>query len=63
MSERMQKREFYGAIAGVVLLVFAMAWRWLFPWIERIDWSRPAPPVAEVVPERVKELAAQAEQP
>ena len=61
MSERMQKREFYGAVAGVALLVFAMAWRWLFPWLERIDWSRPAVPVVEAVPERVKELAAQAE--
>ncbi|MBL0027531.1 MAG: SUMF1/EgtB/PvdO family nonheme iron enzyme [Rhodanobacteraceae bacterium] len=61
MSERMQKREFYGAVAGVALLVFAMAWRWLFPWLERIDWSRPAVPVVEAVPERVRELAAQAE--
>ena len=60
MSERMQKREFYGAVAGVALLVFAMAWRWLFPWLEHIDWSRPAVPVVEVVPERVRELAAQA---
>ena len=63
MSERMQKRELYGAVAGVALLAFAMAWRWLFPWLERIDWSRPAPPVVEAVPERVKELAAQAQQP
>lgn len=63
MSERMQKRELYGAVAGVALLAFAMAWRWLFPWLERIDWSRPAPPVVEAVPERVKQLAAQAQQP
>ena len=63
MSEKMQKRELYGAIAGVALLAFAMSWRWVFPWLERIDWSRPPPPVVEVVPERVKELAAQAEQP
>lgn len=63
MSERMQKRELYGAVAGVALLAFAMAWRWLFPWLERIDWSRPAPPVVEAVPERVKELAVQAQQP
>lgn len=63
MSERMQKRELYGAVAGVALLAFAMAWRWLFPWLERIDWSRPPPPVVEAVPERVKELAAQAQQP
>jgi formylglycine-generating enzyme required for sulfatase activity len=63
MSERMQKRELYGAVAGVALLAFAMAWRWFFPWLERIDWSRPAPPVVEAVPERVKELAAQAQQP
>lgn len=63
MSERTQKRELYGAVAGVALLAFAMAWRWLFPWLERIDWSRPAPPVVEAVPERVKQLAAQAQQP
>ena len=63
MSERMQKRELYGAVAGVALLAFAMAWRWLFPWLERIDWSRPPAPVVEAVPERVKELAAQAQQP
>jgi formylglycine-generating enzyme required for sulfatase activity len=62
MSEKMQKRELYGAVAGVALLAFAMAWRWLFPWLERIDWSRPPPPVVEAVPERVKELAAQAAQ-
>jgi formylglycine-generating enzyme required for sulfatase activity len=63
MSERLQKRELYGAVAGIALLAFAMAWRWLFPWLDRIDWSRPPPPVVEAVPERVKELAAQAELP
>lgn len=63
MTERMQKREFNGAVAGVSLLVLAMAWRWVFPWLERIDWSRPQPVVIENVPERVKELAAQATQP
>ena len=60
MSEKMQKRELHGAIAGIALLALAMAWRWLFPWIERIDWSRPPPAPPElVVPARVQELAAQ----
>jgi formylglycine-generating enzyme required for sulfatase activity len=63
MSDRMQKRELYGAVAGVALLAFAMSWRWVFPWLERIDWSRPPPPVVEVVPDRIKELAAQATLP
>jgi len=62
MSEKMQKRELQGAVAGIALLALAMAWRWLFPWIERIDWSRPPPAPPElVVPARVQELAAQPE--
>ncbi|MCC6562827.1 MAG: hypothetical protein IT478_15825, partial [Xanthomonadales bacterium] len=62
MSEKMQKRELQGAVAGIALLALAMAWRWLFPWIERIDWSRPPPAPQElVVPARVQELAAQPE--
>ncbi len=62
MAEKMQKRELYGAIAGVALLVFAMAYRWVFPWIERIDWWRPGEDAAELARSaRVLEMAAQAE--
>ena len=62
MSERMQKREFYGAIAGVAVLVLAMAYRWVLPWAQQFEWRRTAPARPEiVVPERVKELAAVAE--
>lgn len=62
MAEKMQKRELYGAIAGVALLLFAMAYRWVFPWIERIDWWRPGEDAAEFArSERVREMAAQAE--
>lgn len=62
MSEKMQKRELYGAVAGIALLAFAMAWRWVLPWIERVDWARPQPaPTPMEVPARVQELAAQSE--
>ena len=62
MSEKMHKRERYGAIAGLALLAFAMAYRWVFPVIERIEWWRPGADAAEVARmERIRELAAAAE--
>jgi formylglycine-generating enzyme required for sulfatase activity len=62
MSERMQKRELYAAIAGIALLAFAMAYRWLLPWAERIDWWSPADDTAEIAAtQRVERLAAEAE--
>ncbi len=52
MSAGSQRKEMLGAIFGLGLLVFAMAWRWLFPLLAEIRWPDwgAAAPVVEVVP-------------
>jgi formylglycine-generating enzyme required for sulfatase activity len=52
MSAGSQRKEMLGAIFGLGLLVFAMAWRWLFPLLAELRWPDwgAAAPVVEVLP-------------
>lgn len=38
MSSPSKRKERLGAIFGLSVLAFAMAWRWLFPMLERVHW-------------------------
>lgn len=43
MLQRSQRKELFGAIVGVGLLLFAMAWRWLLPTLDSLHWFTPPP--------------------
>ncbi len=38
MSSLSKRKEKLGAVFGLGLLVFAMAWRWVFPLLEKLHW-------------------------
>ncbi len=72
MSVSSQRKEMLGAVFGLGLLVFAMAWRWLFPLFEHVRWptwgsakqvivQAPAPMPRAIEPEVAPPVAASAE--
>lgn len=38
MPDRSKRKELWGAVLGVSLLLFAMSWRWVFPTLKGISW-------------------------
>lgn len=60
MSTKSKRKEQLGALVGLGLLAFAMAWRWLFPMLAQIHWPiwHSTQPVATVAAPMPKPIAS-----
>lgn len=57
-GDKMSRKQVWGSALGLSMLAVAMAWRWIWPSLSQIEWSKPdSSPTAE---SRIQALADQA---
>ncbi|AVP98944.1 sulfatase-modifying factor protein [Ahniella affigens] len=57
-GDKMSRKQVWGSTLGLGMLAIAMAWRWIWPSLSQIDWSKPDTP--NPVEARIQALAEQA---